>query len=120
MPELRITVVMPKDTPPDEEGRALDDLMAKLAAEAGRHAQLSRSPGFGKADGPLRVFGSIFSGSEALTAILRATGGWYMRHPTATVTLRMESSKGGRTLQLKGYSPVSFAQAARQIEEYLK
>lgn len=120
MPELRITVAMPKETPPDEEGRVLDGLMAVLAAEAGRHAQFARAPGFGKADGPLRIFNSRFSGAEALSAILRATGGWFMRNPSATLTLRMESSKGGSTLQLKGYSPITFAHAARQVQDYLE
>lgn len=118
MPELRITVVMPQD--PEHEAEALDELMSKLAAEAGRHAQFARAPGLGKPDGPLRVFNSQFSGKEALSAVLRGAGGWYMRHRKATVTLRMESSKGGTTLQLKEYSPISFAHAATQIEEYLE
>jgi hypothetical protein len=120
MPELRITVVMPKEVAPEEESGALDELMSGLASEAGRHAQFARAPGFGKNDGPLRVFNAIFAGPEALTAVLRGAGGWFMRYPYATITFRMESSKGGTTLQLKGYSPLTFAKAARQIEEYLE
>lgn len=120
MPELRITVVMPRDTPVREEERALDDLMGALASEAGRFAQFARAPGMGRTDGPLRIFNSVFSGAEALAAVLRGAGGWFMKNPGATLTLRMESSKGGKTLQLKGYNPLIFAQAARQIQEYLE
>lgn len=118
MPELRLTVVMPQD--PENEPEALDALMASLAAESGRFAQFVRAPGFGKPDGPLRVFNVKFSGEEALAAVLRGTGAWYMRHPKATVTLRMESSKGGVTLQLKEYSPVAFAASVTQIQNYLE
>lgn len=118
MPELRMTVVMPHD--PENEPEALDKLMESLASEAGRHAEFVRAPGLGKPDGPLRIFNAKFAGQEALSAVLRGAGGWYMRHPKATVTFRMESSKGGTTLQLREYSPVAFAQAATQIEEYLE
>jgi len=118
MPELRLTVVLPNE--PEREPEALDELMANLAAVAGRDVQFVRAPGLGKPDGPLRVFNSKFSGAEALAAVLRGAGGWYMRHPKATMTLRMESSKGGTTLQLREYSPVIFAAAARQVEEYLE
>ena len=113
-----MTVGLPQD--PGSEPEALDKLMESLFKEAGRHADFVRAPGFGKPDGPLRVFNAKFSGSEALAALLRGAGGWYMRHPKATVTFRMESSKGGTTLQLREYSPVTFANAATQIEEYLE
>lgn len=119
MPELRLTVGMP-GAPPEVEEKELDDLMGRLASEAMRHAQFSRAPGFGKADGPLRVFNAVFQGPEALQAVLRGTLGWYMRHPAATMTLRMESSKGGVTLQFKEYSPVEFAKATRRFEEFLE
>lgn len=119
MPELRITVVMP-DTPEEEEADALDDLMSRLAAEAGRLAQLGRQGGLGQQKGPPRVFAARFSEAAALAALVRASGGWYMRHPWATITYKMESSKGGRTLQLKSYSPVAMAKAAVQLEEYLE
>lgn len=118
MPELRLTVVMPQD--PQHEPEALDELMASLAGEAGRLAQFARAPGFGRPDGPLRIFNVQFSGAEALAAVLRGAGAWYMRHRKATVTFRMESSKGGVTLQLKEYSPVAFARIATQVEEYLE
>ena len=119
MPELTITVVMPT-AGSQEEAEALDALMSSLAAEAGRLATLQRKPGFGQTDGPPRVFSGRFSGPEALAALARGTGGWYMRHPGATVTFKMESSKGGKTLQLKSYSPVAMANAVVQLQEYLE
>lgn len=109
---------MPQD--PEHEPEALDELMSSLAGEAGRYAQFARAPGLGKPDGPLRVFNAKFSGAEALAAVLRGTGAWYMRHPGATITFRMESSKGGVTLQLKQFSPVAYARIATQIEQYLE
>lgn len=118
MPELRLTVLMQHD--PEGEPEALDELMSNLAGEAGRFAQFVRAPGLGKPEGPLRVFNAKFSGGEALAAVLRGTGAWYMRHPRSTVTFRMESSKGGITLQLKEYSPVAFARVVTQIQEYLE
>lgn len=118
MPELRLTVVMPQE--PEHEPEALDELMSSLAGVAGRFAQFARAPGLGKPEGPLRVFNAKFSGAEALAAVLRGAGAWYMRHPKATVTFRMESSKGGVTLQLKEYSPVAFARIVTQIEQYLE
>ncbi len=119
MPELNITVVMPK-VARDEEAAALDALMSALAAEAGRQAILQRQPGFGQKEGPPRVFAARFSGEEPLAALMRAAGGWFMRHPHATVTFKMESSKGGTTLQLKSYSPVGLAQTVAQLQEYLE
>lgn len=118
MPELRLTVVMQQD--PEGEPEALDELMSSLAAEAGRLAQFARAPGMGRPDGPLRIFNVKFSGAEALAAVLRGAGAWYMRHTHATVTFRMESSKGGVTLQLKEYSPVAFARIVPQLQEYLE
>ncbi|MFN2388962.1 MAG: hypothetical protein ABR575_05075 [Actinomycetota bacterium] len=119
MPELRMTVVTP-NLEPQEEAKELDGLMSLLASEAGRVSVLQRQAGFGQPDGPLRVFIATFSTADALAALLRACGGWYMRHPSATVTLKVESGKGGKTLQLKKYSPVALANAAAQLEEYLE
>jgi hypothetical protein len=119
LPELKITVVMP-DAQPEEEAAELDGLMSILATEAGRVATLQRQAGFGQTSGPPRVFIGTFDTAEALAALLRASGGWFMRHPGATVTYKMESSKGGKTLQLKTYSPVALASAAAQLKEYLE
>ena len=118
MPELRLTVGLPGS--PDDEPAALDELMSALAREAGHLAEFARAPGIGKPDGPSRIFNAKFSGPEALTAVLRGTGGWYMRHPRATVTFRMESSKGGTTIQLREFTPVGFAKIAREVEGYLE
>lgn len=109
---------MPHD--PENEAQALDDLMSSLASEAGRFAEFARAPGLGRPEGPLRIFNAKFAGSEALSAVLRGAGAWYMRHPKSTVTFRMESSKGGVTLQLKEYSPVAFARIVTQIQQYLE
>lgn len=119
MPELKITVVMP-GAEAEEEAIALDRLMSLLATEAGRLATLQRQKGFGQTTGPSRVYLATFDSAEALAALLRASGGWYMRHPSATVTYKMESSKGGKTLQMKSYSPVAIASAAAQLKEYLE
>lgn len=119
MPELKITVVMP-GADPQQEASALDGLMSALAGEAGRVAILQRQQGLGQPDAPPRVFVATFDTAEALAALLRASGGWFMRHPAATVTYKMESSKGGKTLQMKSYSPVALASAAAQFEEYLE
>jgi hypothetical protein len=119
MPELKITVVM-TDVAPDVEAAELDMLMSSLAAEAGRLATLQREHGLGQASGTARVFIATFSTAEALSALLRGCGGWFMRRPHATVTLKMQSGKGGKTLQLKTYSAVALAAAAAQLEEYLE
>lgn len=119
MPELRVSVVMPEGTPSDAESEALDELMASLAQQAGRQAQLGRSQGM-SGQGPARIFTAIFKGSEAMSAVLRGVGSWYMQHPAAKVTMKMSSSKGGTNLQLKSYSAVAFAQASAQIKEYLE
>lgn len=119
MPELKITVVMP-GTAPEQEAEELDRLMSSLAAEAGRVATLQREHGLGQPSGPARVFIATFSTAEALAALVRGCGGWFMRRPHATVTLKMQSSKGGKTLQMKSYSAVAIAGAAAQLEEYLE
>lgn len=119
MPELKITVVMPGADPQDEAS-ALDGLMSTIATEAGRLATLQRQQGLGATVGVSRVFIATFDSAEALAALLRASGGWFMRHPAATVTYKMQSSKGGKTLQMKSYSPVALASAAAQLEEYLE
>ncbi len=120
MPELKITVVMPAVANTPEEAEALDALMSSLAAEAGRHATLQRQLGFGQSEGIPRVFSARISDHEALAALLRASGGWFMRNPGATVTFKIESGKGGKTLQLTSYSPVAMAQAAAEMKEYLE
>lgn len=119
MPELKITVVMPGVTP-DNEAEELDHLMSSLAAEAGRLATLQREHGLGQPDGPARVFIATFSTAEALAALMRGCGGWFMRRPGATVTLKVSSGKGGKTLQMKSYSAIGWAGAAAQLEEYLE
>lgn len=119
MPELKLTVVLPGASPGSEAGD-LDELMASLAQEAGRVAQLQRSRGFGMTEGPARVFDAIFQGGDALAALMRGAGGWFMRHPHATITFKIESGKGGKTLQLTSYSPVAMAAAAAQLQEYLE
>ena len=119
MAELTITVVMP-NSDRQEETAALDHLMASLASEAGRVATLTRRPGLGQKEGPPRVFSTRFSSPEALAAVMRGCGAWSVRNPGATVTLKMASSKGGRTLQLKNYSAVALANAVARIEEYLE
>lgn len=119
MPELTLTVVGgPGDT--SDEGRALDALMAELAREAGRLATLERRPGLGQTEGPPRVFVARFSEPDALSAVIRGTGGWYMRNPGATITFKISSSKGGKTLQMTSYSPVGMARAIAEMKEYLE
>lgn len=120
MPELKITVIMPDVANTDHEAQALDSLMATLASEAGRLATLQRQQGFGQTEGVARVFSARFSEVEAFAALLRASGGWFMRNPSATVTFKIESGKGGKTLQLTSYSPVAMARAAAELEEYLE
>lgn len=119
MPELKITVVMP-GLSPEVEGEELDGLMSALAAEAGRVAALQRERGLGQTTGPARVFVATLSSAEALAAVLRGCGGWFMRAPGATVTLKMQSSKGGKTLQMRSYSAVAMARAVAELEEYLE
>jgi hypothetical protein len=43
-----------------------------------------------------------------------------MRHPWATVTFKIESSAGGKTLQMRGYSPVALARAASDLTGYVE
>lgn len=118
MVTLSLTVVLP-DTPENEEAAALDELQDVLHREAGELAALDRTLGFGQSAGPPRVFRARFSGTAALVALLRAAGGWMMRHPWATVTFKIESSSGGKTLQMRGYSPVAMARAASDLTGYV-
>ncbi|HVM35983.1 MAG TPA: hypothetical protein VM784_11645 [Actinomycetota bacterium] len=120
MAELKITVILPDLVNTPEEAESLDRLMAMLASEAGRLATLQRQHGLGQTEGTPRVFSARFSDAEALAALLRASGGWFMRNPAATVTFKMESGKGGKTLQLTSFSPVAMARAAAEMKEYLE
>lgn len=118
MTTLSLTVVL-ADTPEEEEKDALDALQAALDREAGALATIDRALGFAQTSGPPRVFRTRFADAAALTPLLRALGGWMMRHPWATVTLKIESSAGGKTLQMHGYSPVALARAASELTGYV-
>ncbi|MGI8708238.1 MAG: hypothetical protein ACR2LG_08570 [Actinomycetota bacterium] len=120
MPELKITVIMPQIVNTKDEAEALDGFMSILAAEAGRLAELQRQPGFGQHEGVARVFSARFSEEDALAAVVRASGKWFMRNPGATLTYKIESGRGGKTLQLTSYSAVALAQAAAELKEYLE
>lgn len=117
--ELRVTVAFPQERRAEEAG-ALDELESRLREEVGEAAGLSRLAGLAQSpEAPRRVFSAFLRGDSAGVDVMRTLQGWMMRHPEATVTLKVDGPKGGTSLQIRRYSAVALAQAASKIGPYL-
>ena len=117
--ELRVTVAFRQDDRAEEAG-ALDELESILRSVTGDGADLSRLAGLAAPpDAPKRVFSARLRGDRAGVDLLRTLQGWMMRHPQATVTLKVDGPKGGTSLQIRRYSAVALAEAGAKIGPYL-
>lgn len=117
--ELQVTVSFPVETDEVEKAEVLNALMMVLKGGMGLNERLTRNPGMGQTAGPLRVFVLEFQDPERCSLALRSVGGWYMRHPDLTVSLKADGPKGGIRLQLKGFSTVAYAEAIAKINELM-
>ena len=117
--ELRVTVAFPQERRA-QEVEALDELESMLRREAGDGADLSRLAGLGAPpEAPKRVFSARLRGDSGGVDLMRTLQGWMMRHPEATVTLKVDGPKGGTSLQIRRYSAVALAEAAAKIGPYV-
>ena len=117
--ELRVTVAFPQERRA-QEVEALDELESMLRGEAGDQADLSRLAGLGAPpEAPKRVFSARLRGDSGGVDLMRTLQGWMMRHPEATVTLKVDGPRGGTSLQIRRYSAVALAEAAAKIGPYV-
>ena len=117
--ELRATVAFPQERRA-EEVEALDELESMLRGEAGDRADLSRLAGLAAPpEAPKRVFSARLRDASAGVDLMRTLQGWMMRHPQATVTLKVDGPRGGTSLQIRRYSAVALAEAAAKIGPYV-
>ena len=70
-------------------------------------------------EAPKRVFSARLRGAGAGVDLMRTLQGWMMRHPEATVTLKVDGPRGGTSLQIRRYSAVALAEAAAKIGPYV-
>ena len=114
-----MTVAFPRERRSDEVG-ALDELESMLRGVAGDGADLSRLGGLAAPpEAPKRVFSARLRRASAGVDLMRTLQGWMMRHPEATVTLKVDGPRGGTSLQIRRYSAVALAEAGAKIGPYL-
>lgn len=123
MASLRITV-----TPAGDDAEALADLATQLRGAMDDRQRLVRMAGLslpgaappqtaaGAAD---RVFRLDLPDGDLASGVLRALGGWLMRHPRATVAVKADGPSGGVSLRLEGWSAVAFAAAVSRVQQQL-
>lgn len=133
MSDLRVVVTFPDGYDVEEQSEILNDLQQALKNQMGLQQRLTRLPQLSLPSGPkkieprltptpqvteevaLRVFLLEFPDAPACASALRAVGGWYMRNPGMSLSLKADGPAGGINLRLKSFSMVAFAQAASQI-----
>lgn len=133
MSSLRVVVTFPGDAYDVEAQTAvLGELQQALKAQMGLNQRLSRLPELtlpGAAQGAnqgkptdevaLRVFLLEFPDAADAAAMLRALGGWYMRHPDVQVSLKADGPAGGTNLRLTSFSTVAYARAVASITDLM-
>jgi len=135
--DLRVVVNFPDGAyDVEEQTTTLNELQQALKNQMGLQQRLTRLPelslpGAAKAVGPrltptappeevtLRVFLLEFPDKAACASALRAVGGWYMRHPDVSLSLKADGPRGGVNLRLKTFSTVAFARAVAQVTELM-
>lgn len=127
MARLRVVVNFPEATQTAAQVESLQGLADALRGAMGPEQRLSRLPhlelpGAGgpqphDPSQPLRVFLLELPDGADCSAALRAIGGWFMQHPTVTLSLRADGPGGGVNLRLEGFSTVGFAGAAARMAE---
>lgn len=139
MSDLRVVVNFPDDSyDVEEQTQILGDLQKALKDQMGLQQRLTRLPQLSLPAGPqkveprltptpqnteevaLRVFLLEFPDAKACASALRAVGGWYMRHPGLSLSLKADGPAGGVNLRLKNFSMVAFARVASQITELME
>lgn len=135
MSNLRVTVSFGDDPPSVErQSEILDELGRTMREGMGKEQRLMRLPALqlpgaagasqppaeGSEEMALRVFMLELPDGADANPIMRAVGGWYMRYPHLTVTIKADGPRGGTSLKLTGFSTVAFARATSQIAELMR
>lgn len=132
MSNLRVVVTFPEPQPSlERQTEVLNELGQAMKNEMGLNERLSRLPEMQlpgtqsrNPAGPqdevaLRVFLLEFPDESGCAAVLRAVGGWYMRHPKLTVSFKADGPRGGTNLKLTEFSTVAFAEVVHKINELM-
>lgn len=133
MSDLRVVVTFPDAYDVEEQTEVLAALQQALKDQMGLNQRLTRLPQLSLPGGPqnvaprltptpqqseevaLRVFLLEFPDAAACASALRAVGGWYMRHPDLSVSLKADGPAGGVNLRLTSFSTVAFASVVSKI-----
>jgi hypothetical protein len=130
MGTVRVAVSFPEDSPSlEEQQRVLNELMQAMKDAMGLNERLTRLPELTlpgqQAPDPsemdevaYRVFQLEFSDDAGCGQVLRAVGGWYMRHPWVTLSFKADGPGGGVNLRLSGFSTVAWANAVARLREH--
>lgn len=140
MSDLRIVVTFPDDYDVEEQTEILGELQQALKEQMGLNQRLTRLPQLSLPTGPqkkaeprltptpqkteeevaLRVFLLEFPDAAACASALRALGGWYMRYPGLSVSLKADGPAGGVNLRLTEFSTVAFASVVSKINALME
>lgn len=130
MGTVRVAVSFPDDAPSlEEQQRILNELMQAMKDAMGLNERLTRLPEMTlpgqQAPDPseldevaYRVFQLEFPDDTGCGQVLRAVGGWYMRHPWVTVSFKADGPGGGVNLRLSGFSTVAWANAVARLRQH--
>lgn len=133
MSNLRVVVTFPEPQPSlEHQTEVLNELGRAMKDAMGLNERLSRLPEMqlpgtqSRQTAPgdenevaLRVFLLEFPDESGCAVVLRAVGGWYMRHPKVTVSFKADGPQGGINLRLTEFSTVAYAQVASKINELM-
>lgn len=128
MSNLRVVVSFPEPQPSlEHQTEVLTELGQAMKSEMGLNERLSRvpemqlpgtqsqTPSTSQEEVALRVFLLEFPDGSGCAAVLRAVGGWYMRHPKLTVSFKADGPQGGTNLKLTEFSTIAFAEVVSKI-----
>lgn len=132
MSNLRVVVSFPEPQPSlEHQTEVLTELGRAMKSEMGLNERLSRvpemqlpgtqsqTPSANQEEVALRVFLLEFPDGSDCAAVLRAVGGWYMRHPKLTVSFKADGPQGGTNLKLTEFSTIAFAEVVTKINELM-
>lgn len=132
MSNLRVVVTFPDPQPSlEHQTEVLTELGQAMKSEMGLNERLSRvpemqlpgtqsqTPSTAQEEVALRVFLLEFPDGSDCAAVLRAVGGWYMRHPKLTVSFKADGPQGGTNLKLREFSTIAFAEVVAKINELM-
>lgn len=118
MAELRMTIKLPDDLGGRSRKDILDGLAGSLQEATGmeERPRVLREP-TEDGDELHPMFLLNVRDPESAAAAMRGLGGWYMRHSDLNVVLRTTGVGGRVALELRRFSTVAFAEAARKITD---